>query len=116
MKDLLTEEFLQSIREIEGIFSAMYFKQYSFEEKGRLYIIQYKSLDTIVEFLFGPPEFQIEMIVYVGNKKYAFRDLLQFSKVAEWVKSNRYVQRNGRSLKDEMLWFSELLKFSLPFL
>jgi len=92
----------------------MQFERDSFIEKGFAYFAKYKKGDCIVEFLFGPAEYQVEMIIYTSNGKFAFKDLLQIPVINEWVNSNRYKQRNGRNVKDELFWFIELLKYSLP--
>ena len=116
IKDKLTEEYLQAQQEIEAILLDMLFQRHSFIEIGFAYFIQYKKDDTIIEFIFGPPEFQIEMIIFISERKYAFRDLLQIPIISEWVNTNRYVQRNNRNVKDELLWFLKLMKFSMPVL
>jgi len=40
--------------------------------------------------------------------------LLNIPEVNRWVNDNRYNQANGRNVKNELLWFVELLKVSLP--
>ncbi len=113
IKDYLTEEFLTAIEEVEKILFLMDFHAYSFEEKGPAYFIKYKRGETIVEFLFGPSDWDVEMIIFTVKGKFAFRDLLQIPLVAKWVNENRYKQENGRDLKNELLWAIKLLKFSL---
>jgi len=114
IKDKLTEEFLQAQKEIEGILLAMLFKQHYFLKKGLAYFIEYKKGSTVVEFIFGPSDWDVEMIIYIRNQKYAFKDLLEIPAIKTWVNDNRYKQENGRNVNNELLWFVELLKVSLP--
>ncbi|NLT50770.1 MAG: hypothetical protein GXX85_07650 [Ignavibacteria bacterium] len=114
MKDKLTESFLLSIEEIEPILLKEHFKKYSFVKKGYAYFIQYRRKDCEVEFIFGPPEFQIEFIVFTTKGKFSFKDLLKEPDIANWVKKNKYNQADRRDIRNEIVWFVELLKISLP--
>lgn len=115
IKDKLTEEFLQALKEAEVVLLRLLFKKHSFFEKGLAYYIEFrKENSTRVEFLFGPSEWNIEMIIYTSKGKFAFKDLLNISEVNRWANDNRYKQENGRSIKNELFWFIELLKVSLP--
>ena len=114
IKDKLTEEFLAGIKEIENILFLLHFYPYSFEEKGTAYFIKYKKGNSIVEFLFGPSDWDVEIIIFTSKGKFAFKDLLQIPTIAEWVNNNRYKQDNGRNVKNELLWAIELLRVSLP--
>jgi hypothetical protein len=114
MKDNLTSEFLQSLNEVESILHSMLFEKHSHVDKGNVHFVQYKSGETVIEFVFGSPEFQVEILIFTSKGKYTFGDLLQIPEVATWVSKNRYVEERGRVLKNEILWFLELLKVSLP--
>ena len=113
VKDKLTEEFLEALKEIESTLFMLSFVKHSFQEKGLAYFFEFKKNNVILEFLFGPPEFQIEMIIYTSKGKFAFRDLLEIKTIWKWVNDNRYVQLNDRSIKDELNWFVELMKVSM---
>ena len=113
IKDKLTEEFLQALKEVEGVLSKMLFMKHSFFEKGFAYYIQFKRDRTIVEFIFGAPEFQVEIIIYTSKGEFAFKDLLEIPSISNWVENNRYVQKDGRNVKNELLWGIELMKVSL---
>jgi hypothetical protein len=112
-KNKSTQEFLSALETIENTLLLMSFQKYSFHEKGYACYAEYKSNTCIVEFLYGPPEWDIEMIIYTSKDKFEFKDLLQIPKITEWVTNNIYVQKKG-NLKAEVLWFLKLLKFSLP--
>jgi uncharacterized short protein YbdD (DUF466 family) len=113
----LTEEFLKALDEIEIMLLALFFKKHSFLEKGLAYYIEYRkeNNNTRVEFLFGPSDWSIEMIIYTSKGKFAFKDLLGIPDINNWVNNNRYKQENDRNIKNELEWFVDLLKISLPY-
>ena len=112
----LTEDFLEAINDIEIVLLALLFKRHSFFEKGLAYFIEYrKESNTRVEFLFGPSDWAIEMIIFTSTGKFAFKDLLSISEINRWVNDNRYKQENGRNVKSELLWYVDLVKVSLPY-
>jgi hypothetical protein len=116
IKDKLTEEFLKALNEIEIVLLTLFFKRHSFFKKGLAYYIEYiKQNNTRVEFLFGPSDWDIEMIIYTSKGKFAFKDLLNISEINRWVNDNRYKQGKGRNVKNELLWYVDLLKVSLPY-
>lgn len=77
------------------------------------YFVKFQREKTIIEFLFGSSGWDIEMIIYIGNRKLVFKDLLEILAIAKWVDDHRYKQAMGRNIKKELLWFVELLKVSL---
>ena len=115
IKDKLTEEFLKALNESEVMLFILFFKKYSFFEKGLACYIEYgKENNTRVEFLFGPSDWNIEMIIYTSKGRFAFKDLLNIPEIKKWVNDNRYKQEDRRNMKNELLWLIELLKISLP--
>lgn len=114
MRSKLATEFLKALNEIDIVLLALLFKRHSFVEKGFAYFVEYrKENNTRVEFFFGPSDWDIEMIIYTSKGKFAFKDLLSIPEVNKWVNDNRYKQENRRNVKNEFLWFVELLKVSL---
>lgn len=113
--DKLTEAFLDGLIEIERVLSLMSFKKISFEEKGYAYFVKFQKKETTVLFLFGPSDWGIEMIINTTKGKYAAKDLLQIQEISKWINENRYEQIGERDIKNELLWFVELLKVSLPY-
>ncbi len=63
MKNKLTEEFLHAIKEVEDILLLLQFNPHSFEKKGFAYYIEYKRGETVVMFLFGLSNWDVEMIL-----------------------------------------------------
>lgn len=114
--DKLTEEFLKALSEIEIVLLPLLFQKHSFFEKGLAYYIEYrKENNTRVEFLFGPSDWDIEMIIFTSKGKFAFKDLLNIPEISSWVNKNRYKQENGRNIKKELEWFVKLLEVCLPY-
>ncbi len=112
----LTEEFLKALNEMEVVLLSLLFKRHSLFEKGLAYYIEYrKENNARVEFLFGPSDWDIEMIIYTSKGRFAFKDLLSIPEINRWVNDNRYKQENGRSVKNELVWLIDLLKVSLPY-
>ena len=109
IKDKLTEDFLEGIQEIEKNFLDFMFLPFSFEKKGFAYYIQHKRGKTTVEFLFGPSDWDVEIIIFTSKGKFAFKDLLQIPVIAKWVNDNIFKQENGRNVKKELQWCLELL-------
>lgn len=113
MTDRITKEFLQAIKESEHTLFSMQFVKDSFLEKGLAYYIQYRKNGIVLEIIFGPPEFQVEILLCTNTMKYAFKDLLQIPAISEWVIDNRYIQKYERNIKDEIQWFFKLVDFYL---
>lgn len=112
----LTKEFLTAQNEIEVVLKTLFFNRHSFIEKGQAYYIEFiKNNGTKLEFLFGPSDWDVEMIIVSSKGKFAFKDLLDIPEINSWVNSNQYRQDGLRNLKNELLWFIELLKVSLPY-
>ena len=99
VKDKLTEDFLKALKEVESVLLLISFVKHSLQEKGLAYFVEFKKGSTVVEFLFGPPEFKIEMIIYTLKGKFAFREMLEIQAIGKWVNENRYVQLNARNIK-----------------
>ena len=96
IKDKLTDEFLQAINEMDVLLPSLLFKKNSFLEKGLAYYVEYRrENNTRVKFLFGPSDWDIEMIIYTSKGKFEFKDLLNIAEVNRWVNVNRYKQEGG---------------------
>ena len=113
VKDNLTEDFLAGIEDVKKLLIFIQFQPLSFDKKGLAYFVKFQKEKTIIEFIFGPSDWDIELIIYIGDQKFAFKDLLEILAIAKWVDDNRYKQAMGRDIKKELLWFVELLKVSL---
>jgi hypothetical protein len=113
VKGNLTEDFLEGIEDVKKLLIFIQFQPLAFDKKGLAYFVKFQKENTIIEFIFGPSDWDIELIIYIGDQKFAFKDLLEILAIAKWVDDNRYKQSMGRDIKKELLWFVELLKVSL---
>ncbi len=114
MKDKTTNDFLQALDDFEKLLSSMSFKDHRVIENGPIYINLYKKDNTSIKIFWGPPEFEIDLIIYTKKRKYEFKDLLEIPTVGKWANENRYVERNGRNYKEEFMWLIELFRICLP--
>lgn len=107
------ELFIQSVKDIETVLTDIGLSHLSTEKKGYATYIEYKGAhDTRVTFMFGPSDWDVNIVVKRSGKKYEFKDLLQIPSVAHWMKDNKYKQETGnRIIADEVGWFVKLLKF-----
>ncbi|QQS42841.1 MAG: hypothetical protein IPM63_07875 [Acidobacteriota bacterium] len=113
VKDDTTRHFLEAMNEVEVILSSDSFVKRSITEKGLACWVEFANESVLVEFSFGPPEWHVNMIIRVSNMKYEFKDLLKIPVVNEWVRKNRHKQRDLSNIRDELMWFVELMKISL---
>jgi len=107
------ESFIKTMNDMETVLTDIGLSHLSTEEKGYATYIEYRSTpDTQVTFMFGPSDWNVEIIIKRNGRKYAFKDLLQIPSVAQWTKDNRYRQETSdRNIADEVGWFVKLLKF-----
>lgn len=115
LKSDITLDFVNAILENEKQLSMLNFEIGKFRYRGYACFIDFsKSDNTKVEFMIGPSDWVIEMIVQTPKGKFNFKDLLEISYIRNWVKLNQYCQGKDRNLKNEVKWFINLLKISIP--
>ena len=107
-------KFLQALEVAEKSLLILHFKKSYFEKRGYAYFVGFEREDCRVRFSYGPPEYEIDIVIFTLKSKFEFKDLLQIPAIVTWVKDNRYIPTNRKDLEREMLWLIELLKFSLP--
>ncbi|MEZ5422539.1 MAG: hypothetical protein R2682_05520 [Pyrinomonadaceae bacterium] len=113
MKDKLKNEFLTGVKEIEGDLLSLGLSLNSSYTVSEGLFCEFGNGRTKAEFLFGPSDWDVEMIIYTPKGKFAFRDLLQIPVISKWVRGNKYAGQNGRNISSELHWYFSLLKFSL---
>lgn len=87
----------------------------SVEDDGVLARVSFDVGNGIVEFLYGPPEFHVEIFISVndGNDvltRYDLAKLMTNNDVKNWVIENRPDMSHGNRVKAEVDWFILLLK------
>ncbi len=107
------ESFIKSIAESDTILTTLGFFQQSTEKKGYATYINYKRDETLICFMLGPSDWNVEISLYTNKTKYEFKDLLAISSIAQWTSNNKFVQTNEDIIKDEVIWFMEFVRFSL---
>ncbi len=106
------ESFIKSIKDVEKILSDIGFSHFSTTKKGYATYIDYKGKDnTLVTFMFGPSDWNVEILLETNETKYAFKDLLQIPSIAHWTRENKFQQKTSDRIKDEVIWFTDLLRF-----
>jgi hypothetical protein len=106
------ESFIKIMNDMEKVLADIGLSHLSTEKKGATFIEYQGTDDTRVTFMFGPSDWDVEMIIKRNGIKYAFKDLLQIPSIAQWTKDNRYIQETrDRSIADEVGWAVKLLKF-----
>ena len=107
------ELFIKAMNDMETVLTDSGLSHLSTEKKGYATYIDYRgTLDTQVTFMFGPSDWDVEIIIRRKGRKYAFKDLLQIPSVAQWTEDNKYKQKTSdRIIADEVAWFVRLLKF-----
>src|ERR1700761_7769147 len=97
-----TELFLEGLEKADGLLLAMGFERHSIEKQGYYaFFVQYKCVNSSIEFVFGPPEYHVSMVIYTSRGKFEFKDLLQIPIIAEWVDKHR--PSGKQTAKDEVL-------------
>ncbi len=105
------ESFIKSIKEVDTILTDIGLSHLSTTKKGYATFIEYKGSDTLVLFMLGPSDWNVEILLELNEKKYAFKDLLQIPSIAQWTRDNKFVQKTNYRIKEEVFWFVDLLKF-----
>jgi hypothetical protein len=106
------ETFIQSIKDIETQLTDIGFSHLATTKKGYATYVDFKSADkTQVSFMFGPSDWNVEILLTTNEKKYAFKDLLQIPSIALWTKDNKFQPRTNDRAKDELSWYIDLLTF-----
>jgi hypothetical protein len=107
------ESFIKSINEAEPILTDIGLSHILTEKKGYATFVDYKGTDTLVSFMCGPSDWNVEILLEKNHRKYAFKDLLQIPSIAQWTIKNKLRQVTNDRLKDEVFWFVDLIKFVL---
>ena len=107
------ESFIKAMNEMEKVLTDIGLSHLSTEKKGYATYIEYGGArDTQVTFMFGPSDWNVEIILARNGKTYTFKDLLQIPSVAQWTKDNKYKpETSNRIIADEIGWFVKLLRF-----
>lgn len=106
------EAFIQSTRAFETQLTDLGFSHLSTTKKGYATYVDFSSADkTLISFMFGPSDWNVEILLTVNEKKYALKDLLEIPSIAQWTKDNKFQPKANDIVKDELSWYVSLLTF-----
>lgn len=112
MSNMAQESFIKSIKDVKKILSDIRLLHFSTTKKGYATLIYYKGKDdTLVTFMLGPSDWNVEILLETDETKYAFKEILQISSIAYWTRGNKFQQKTNDRIRDEVIWFVELLRF-----
>ena len=109
----LIDDFSESMLEAESILASLGFAPHSFRAVGYAQFRQFKKGNMVVEFMFGPSEWQVEMLIETDDQTYALKDLLKIPLLQTWVTENKYIPPDRRNVRLEVLWFLDLVKVAV---
>jgi len=106
------ETFIQAIKDNETRLTDIGFSHISTTKKGYATYIDFKSTEKDkVSFIFGPSDWNVEIVFTTTDKKYEFKDLVQIPSVALWTRDNKFTPKSNDKIKDQVDWFVDLLTF-----
>lgn len=107
------ESFILYVAGSDTILTNIGFVHYSTERKGYATYIDYKRDDTLITFMLGPPDWNVEISMFTNKRKYEFKDLLQIPSIAQWAANNKFEQTSKDIINDEVIWLMQFIRFSL---
>jgi len=106
------EIFIESIKGLDSELTDIGFSHLSTTKKGYATYIDYKSADnSIITFMYGPSDWDVEILIIKNGKKYALKDILQVPSITQWIKDNKFQEQTRNRIKDEVAWFVDLIRF-----
>lgn len=116
IKTKLCDQFMDALIRIEEDLKNLSFYHLSTKCIGDARFVRYVNSDILLDFLFGPSDWDIDMILYKNHTKYGLNEMLQIDSVRKWFQENRYENVNERDLLREMQWYLGLLKVFIPYI
>ena len=102
--------FIESVKKIENKLNELNLYHSSTIKKGFATYIAYETLTkTKVEFIYGPADWAIDIVLSKDDKVYGFKDLLKIPVVFQWANGNKINYGKNSKLDDELTWFVNLL-------
>ena len=112
MSTQVQETFIKSMNDMESELANIGFTYHLTIKKGYATYVHYKSTKNIqASFMLGPSDWNVELVITTVERKYEFKDLLLVPYISQWTRENKFQQRTSGRVKDEIVWFVDLLKF-----
>lgn len=109
------DDFLELLNKEEHSLIDMSFRRLRVERKGLYAVyVSYEHGNTSVKFMYGPPEYHVEIVVYNSGERYGFNDLLDLPAVAEWFQNRRPEFNDQNVVTKEIKFYIEMLQIALP--
>ena len=104
--------FIESTKKVQTRLAEIGFIYQSTINKGYATYIDFILADkSQLTFMYGPSDWNVEILLNTKKKSYAFKDLMEIPSVAHWVKANQFKSRTNNRVRDELDWFVELITF-----
>jgi len=80
------------------------------ERKGFASYIEYSGKPFNIEFICGPPSYEVQMFLTTKSKRYGLADLMQEKKIDRWVRENKLVVGQDDRIEANVKWYLKLLE------
>ncbi len=82
-----------------------------FREDGNLVVARFETKDGTAEFLYGPPEYHVEIVLRpaIGARKWEYADLLALPAVAAWAQGRSMASSVDNGVGSEVAHFFDLI-------
>ena len=107
------KRFVAALAAIEPDLEALGFRRRAIEEQGFATWLMYSRPDVDVEFVCGPPEYHIDMLIRVGQATYELADLMKRRPIGDWMTEHELKSNQQDALRSEAEWFGALLRVVL---
>jgi hypothetical protein len=115
-EDSLKSEFTQILKACEYRFSELQLYPVRTGDKGLTLFSIYENTNMRVEFFFGPDDWSVDVIVETKTTRYDLSTLLEIRTLEEWTNTHPFPRQVDRNLKNELLWFLDLIEQAMPLL
>ena len=115
MSEETIANYLEGVKDAEDYLSNRGFRRISSQRKGWLCIDKFIRGNTVVKFLFGPPEWHCEVVVQVDGRAIESKDLVSNPRADDLIQAIRdNVEEGAQGVRSEPLWWAKLIELSLP--
>jgi hypothetical protein len=118
MSENTIAKYLDGMRNLEASLLLLGFQRLSSKRKGPLCIHKFIRRTTVIELLFGPPEWRTELVIQTAKQKFEDKDLFAMPAVMDWAKEYAREYKDNHTdepdIDAELMWLGKLLELVLP--
>ena len=103
---------LNEMNKAQASLEAGGFEKLSVRREGFLCISKFINGPAVVTFLFGPPEWHVEIKVETPDRNLSAKDLIVHPEIKTWIDGPGNQKESAD--KSEELWWAELISAALP--